>query len=185
MMNTAEGGSAAAGQSQGKNAQINEANTEDLKQLFKLLQSDGKVTIGEMDRLNKKIDKLGEEANKDDNYKDQKDGGNSPTPNKGITLTHFPNNSTVLSYEGFVETYNEANKAMQLDDSLLTQIFSMFDYNKDGLIDVVDIKQMLEVFGFRINSQDVRNVLRQQGVGDSAINEKDFRAFFKKILNEE
>lgn len=63
---------------------------------------------------------------------------------------------------------------------------------RDGKVDVVNIKQMLETFGFKINSQDVRSnfflildVLRQNGIIENVITEKEFKTFFKKILNEE
>lgn len=39
-----------------------EQNSEDLKALFKMLQNDGRVHIGDLDKLSKKIDRITEEG---------------------------------------------------------------------------------------------------------------------------
>lgn len=75
------------------------------------------------------------------------------------SLASFPNKRTSLSYEEFCDLYDTAYKSTMADDAMITAIFEMFDYDKNGKIDVVNIKQMLEVFGFKINSQDVRSSL--------------------------
>lgn len=73
------------------------------------------------------------------------------------TLVSFPNKRTSLGYEEFCELYDTAYNGTISDDAMIGSIFEMFDYDKNGKIDVVNIKQMLEVFGFKINSQDVRS----------------------------
>lgn len=40
----------------------NEQNSEDMRSLFKLLQSEGKVHANDIDKLSKKIDKIKEEV---------------------------------------------------------------------------------------------------------------------------
>jgi len=87
----------------------------------------------------------------------EKDG--SEEDSKVPSLANFPNKRTSLSYEEFCDLYDTAYKSTMADDSMITAIFEMFDYDKNGKIDVVNIKQMLEVFGFKINSQDVRSSL--------------------------
>lgn len=40
-----------------------EQNSEDLKAIFKILQNEGRVHIGDIDKLSKKIEKITEEGN--------------------------------------------------------------------------------------------------------------------------
>lgn len=78
------------------------------------------------------------------------------------TITSFPNKRTSLNYDEFCDLYDQAYKATLSDDQMIASVFEMFDYDKNGKVDVVNIKQMLETFGFKINSQDVRSMFSLQ-----------------------
>lgn len=42
---------------------------------------------------------------------------------------------------------------------MISAVFEMFDFDKDGKVDVVNLKKMLEAFGFKVNGQDIRSML--------------------------
>lgn len=145
-----------------------EQNTEDLKSLFKILQNDNKVYASDIDKLSKRIEKLTE----DGSDKDVKDA-QSPTrrivfhpeqaggdeDSRLPTITHFPNKKTALSFEEFSDLYDQAYTTSLNDDSMISAVFEMFDFDKDGKVDVVNLKKMLEAFGFKVNGQDIRSML--------------------------
>lgn len=54
----------------------------------------------------------------------------SEEESKHPTLTSFPNKRTTLSYEEFNDLYDQAYKQTMSDDSMITSIFEMFDYDK-------------------------------------------------------
>lgn len=140
-----------------------EQNSEDMRTLFKLLQSDGKVHASDIDKMSKKIDKIKEEVIESrllfkyiEGKPDEKNV-NLEEETKIPTITSFPNKRTSLNYDEFCDLYDQAYKATLNDDQMISSVFDMFDYDKNGKVDIVNIKQMLESFGFKINSQDVRS----------------------------
>lgn len=62
-----------------------------------------------------------------------------------------------MSYEEFSDLYDQAYTVSQSDDAMISAVFDMFDYDKDGKVDVSNLKKMLEAFGFKVNGQDVRS----------------------------
>jgi Ca2+-binding EF-hand superfamily protein len=152
-----------------------EQNTEDLRSLFKILQNDNKVYASDIDKLSKRIDKLTEDGTEKDS-KDQKEanpnqhskwkvlievggGSQQEEESRQATITHFPNKKTALGFEEFSELYEQAYSSSLSDDAMISAIFEMFDYDKDGKVDVLNIKKMLEAFGFKCNGQDIRSKL--------------------------
>jgi len=57
--------------------------------------------------------------------------------------------------------------------------------NRHDSITAESLRQVMDVFNFKTNIQDIKNVLRQNGLNEDSISFEDFKKFFKKIVDED
>ena len=72
-------------------------------------------------------------------------------------MKYFPNKKTSINFEDFCTIYNDSMESLSKDDDMIAKIFEMFDLDADGKLNAFNIKQILEVFGFKSNIQDVKS----------------------------
>jgi len=68
---------------------------------------------------------------------------------------------------------------------MLFKCFKIFDVTKSNSITADALRQVMDVFNFKTNIQDIKNVLRQNGLNEDSISFEDFKKFFKKIVEED
>ncbi|KAJ1944829.1 Calcium-binding component of the spindle pole body (SPB) half-bridge [Linderina macrospora] len=72
------------------------------------------------------------------------------------------------------------------DDQLaeIHEAFSLFDTNKDGLIDFFELKVAMRALGFNQKKQDVMKILQEYGTDDTSghINEDNFTHVMSKMI---
>ena len=68
---------------------------------------------------------------------------------------------------------------------MLFKCYKIFDVTKSNSITAESLRQVMDVFNFKTNIQDIKNVLRQNGLNEDSISFEDFKKFFKKIVEED
>lgn len=166
---------------------MNEGNAE-MRALFKLLENNNKIDIKHINQLSKQLDEL---VKNDPINIDNSQAKNDSQPRAGIDnddaceIKSFPNKKTQISYEEFCGIFDESVQSTLDNDEMLMKCFKIFDIEKLECITAENLRQVMEVFSFKTNIQDIRNVLRQNGLNEDSISHQDFKKFFKKIVEED
>jgi len=100
-------------------------------------------------------------------------------------IKFFPNKKTQLNYEEFCQIFEDSSQATLDNDEMLYKCFKIFDVGKHDSITAESLRQVMDVFNFKTNIQDIKNVLRQNGLNEDSISFEDFKKFFKKIVDED
>jgi calmodulin len=90
-----------------------------------------------------------------------------------------PHPRGVLNFQGFVKLAKNF-KQDDLTDSQLTNAFKIFDKDKSGTIDAIELKDVLEKLGFPITAMEAHDMLAE--ADDSGDGEVSYSEFVTKIM---